>query len=340
MLLCAERAGMAVHVPLDVGNGRRIKDPADAFDDMIPHLRLRKVEQQLVAAQKIGTAKAVMQRPVRMPTVQLRIRADGFRLEPEAELQPHRIQLFAESLQAVRELFGVYGVIAEAAGIAVTLAEPAVVEHEQLAAQLLCKLSEPQELRLREVEHTALPAVIDDGTGPVFPIRRNERFVHIAAEAVRNAAEAGIGPRHDSLRRLEPLPRRKLPIEICGRNAMHHAREALQAFLRAQIMAAGIEQIKAADLACRLRRIRGGKQEAGVRTAGRRAGRAFQTGTRHSDGRFGMLHFGDPAAGKGVQRPVARKVRVGAHKLPDRDGRIAAVFQNRSSCEDRGQDAV
>ena len=71
MLLCAERAGMAVHVPLDVGNGRRIKDPADAFDDMIPHLRLRKVEQQLVAAQKIGTAKAVMQRPVRMPTVQL-----------------------------------------------------------------------------------------------------------------------------------------------------------------------------------------------------------------------------------------------------------------------------
>ena len=52
---------------------------------------------------------------------------------------------------------------------------------------------------------------------------------------------------------------------------MHHAREALQAFLRAQIMAAGIEQIKAADLACRLRRIRGGKQEAGVRTAGRRA---------------------------------------------------------------------
>ena len=36
-------------------------------------------------------------------------------VEPEAELQPHRIQLFAESLQAVRELFGVYGVIAEAA---------------------------------------------------------------------------------------------------------------------------------------------------------------------------------------------------------------------------------
>ena len=56
MLLCAERAGMAVHVPLDVGNGRRIKDPADAFDDIVPHLRLRKVEQQLVAAQKIGTA--------------------------------------------------------------------------------------------------------------------------------------------------------------------------------------------------------------------------------------------------------------------------------------------
>ena len=113
MLLRTKCAGMSIHIPLDIGNWRGIKNLADTFDDIVPHVRLRKVEQQLVAAQKIGTAKAVMQRPVRMPTVQLRIRADGFRLEPEAELQPHRIQLFAESLQAVRELFGVYGVIAD-----------------------------------------------------------------------------------------------------------------------------------------------------------------------------------------------------------------------------------
>ena len=137
MLLCAQRAGVAVHIPLDIGNGRGIKDAADAPDDIVPYLRLRKIEQQLVTAPKIFAATVVMQRPVRMTAVQLRIRADGFRLEPETELQPHGIQLLAEALQAVREFLNVYRVIAEAAGIAVARAEPAVVQHEQLASQLL-----------------------------------------------------------------------------------------------------------------------------------------------------------------------------------------------------------
>ncbi len=50
MLLRTKCAGMPIHIPLDIGNWRGIKNLADAFDDMIPHLRLRKVEQQLVAA--------------------------------------------------------------------------------------------------------------------------------------------------------------------------------------------------------------------------------------------------------------------------------------------------
>ena len=340
MLLRAQRAGMAVHVPLDIGNGRGIEDPADTFDDIVPHLRLREIEQQLVPAQKISAAKTVMQRPVRVRAVKLRIRADGFRLEPESKLQSHRIQLLTEALQAARKLFRVYGIIAETAGVAVALSEPAVVEHEQLAAQLLCKLSEPQELRLREVEHAALPAVVDDGPRPVSPIRRNERFINITSKALRHAAEACVGPRHNSLRRLKPLPGRKLPAEIRGRNALHHARETLQAPLRAQIMTAGIEQIEAADRAGCLCRVRRGKQKAGIRAAGRRAGRALQTGPRHGDRRFGMLHLRDPAAGKGMQRPVARKIRAAAHELPDGNRRVAAVFQDRPARKDRRQNAV
>ena len=281
-----------------------------------------------------------MQRPVRVRAVKLRIRADGFRLEPESKLQSHRIQLLTEALQTARKLFRVYGIIAETAGVAVALSEPAVVEHEQLAAQLLCKLSEPQELRLREVEHAALPAVVDDGPRPVSPIRRNERFINITAKALRHAAEACVGPRHNSLRRLKPLPGRKLPAEIRGRNALHHARETLQAPLRAQIMTAGIEQIEAADRAGCLCRVRRGKQEAGIRAAGRRAGRALQTGPRHGDRRFGMLHLRDPAAGKGMQRPVARKIRAAAHELPDGNRRVAAVFQDRPARKDRRQNAV
>lgn len=105
-------------------------------------------------------------------------------------------------------------------------------------------------------------------------------------------------------------------------------------------MTAGIEQIKTADLAARLRCIRRGKQEAGVRAAGRRAGRALQTAPRHGDRRFGVLHLRDPAAREGVKRPVARKIRAAAHELPDGNRRVAAVFQNGPAREDRRQNAV
>lgn len=51
VLLRAECAGMAVHVPLDVADGRGIEDAADALDEIVPHLRLCEVEQQLVSAE-------------------------------------------------------------------------------------------------------------------------------------------------------------------------------------------------------------------------------------------------------------------------------------------------
>ena len=71
MLLRTKCAGMSIHIPLDIGNWRGIKNLADTFDDIVPHVRLCEVKQQLVAAQKIGTAKAVMQRPVRVLAVQV-----------------------------------------------------------------------------------------------------------------------------------------------------------------------------------------------------------------------------------------------------------------------------
>ena len=55
----------------------------------------------------------------------------------------------------------IHGIVAKAGSIAVSLAEPAVVEDEQLAAELLCRAAEAQELRFRKIEHAALPAVVD-----------------------------------------------------------------------------------------------------------------------------------------------------------------------------------
>ena len=201
VLLRAERAGMAVHIPLDVG---------------------------------------VVQGPVGVLPVELRVRADGFRLEPEAELQSHGVQLFAEAAQAARQLLFVHGIVAKAGSIAVALAEPAVVEDEQLAAELLCRPAEAQELRFRKIEHAALPAVVDDGAGPALPVRRDEVFVHIPVEAGGQAAEARAGICHDGLRRLKARAGREFPVEIRGRDALQHAGEALHALLRAEIVAAGV----------------------------------------------------------------------------------------------------
>ena len=67
VLLRAERAGMAVHIPLDVADRRGIEDAVDALDEIVPHLRLCEVEQQLVAAEQILPAEDVVQGPVGVP---------------------------------------------------------------------------------------------------------------------------------------------------------------------------------------------------------------------------------------------------------------------------------
>ena len=293
-----------------------------------------------MAAEQILPAEDVVQGPVGVLPVELRVRADGFRLEPEAELQSHGVQLFAEAAQAARQFLFVHGIVAKAGGIAVALAEPAVVEDEQLAAELLCRPAEAQELRFRKIEHAALPAVVDDGAGPALPVRRDEVFVHIPVEAGGQAAEARAGIRHDGLRRLKARAGRKFPVEICGRDALQHAGEALQALLRAEIVAAGVEQVEAVDRARLLPRVRRGEQEAGVGAAGGGAGRTLEAGPCQGDGRAGVLHLGDPAAGEGMQLPVAGKLRAGAHAFADVHGGAAAVFEDRPPGKDRGQDAV
>ena len=69
-----------------------------------------------------------------MRTVQVGIVVDVLRLEPKPERKAETVDSLAEPLQALRQLFPVDRIIAEARRIGVARTEPAVVQHEQLTA--------------------------------------------------------------------------------------------------------------------------------------------------------------------------------------------------------------
>ena len=76
----------------------------------------------------------VSQCPVRVSPVQVGILVDGLRLKPEAKLHAHLLDSLGQAGHAVRQFFHIDVVIAQTGGVIVSCTEPAVIQHEQLAA--------------------------------------------------------------------------------------------------------------------------------------------------------------------------------------------------------------
>ena len=74
--------------------------------------------------------------PIGMRAVQIAVRIDHFRLNPQAELHAQTVHMVDKRLQPVRELFGINVPVAQTGVIVVALAKPAVVYYKQLNAQL------------------------------------------------------------------------------------------------------------------------------------------------------------------------------------------------------------
>ncbi len=319
--------GMAVHVPLDVGNGGGVQNAGHIFHNVVPDLRLCQIQQQLIPSQNIG--EAVGEGPVRVGPVQVRIRVHGLRLKPEAEFQSPVVDLPGKAGDALGQLLGVHIVIAQARPVVIALAEPAVVQNEELAAQLLGPVRQVQQTVLGEVEHAALPAVIEHGPGAVGPVWGYDVVHNEGVHIFGQSAEAMVRYRQHPFRSLKMLSGCQRAQEVGGVDALHHPGQPLLRLLGRCVVVAGIDQIEAVNPALGFGGVRFIEQEAGIVPVGRGAGEAFVHHLGSTHGIVLAAHLCDPAAVEGGHGILSRQVHGEAHKLAQGNGSIAGVFQHR-----------
>ena len=141
-----------VHVPLDVGDRRAAEDLGQDADEVVDDLRPGQVEDELLAA--LGPRPAGdADRPVRVRGEQLGSRSltiSGSIHSPKR--RPSASTLRGEPVEAVRQLAPVDEPVAERGRVVVARAEPAVVEDEQLDAEVARRRRHLEQLRLVEVE--------------------------------------------------------------------------------------------------------------------------------------------------------------------------------------------
>ena len=338
MGLAAQGDGVAVHIPLHVGDGGAVQNAANIFHDIILDLRLAQVQQKLMAAQNIRMV--VMQRPVGMLPVQVGVRVYGFRLEPEAEFHAFGADLLCQTVKTVGELLFVHVVVAQARQVVVPAAEPAVVQDEQLAAKLLCPVRQVQQPVLVEVEHTALPVVVQDGPGAAPPVGRDDVVVYEPVHPLAQAAKALVGYAEDGFRAFEDRTGGQFVGEVTGGDALHHPGQALEAPLGGGIVIGGVDQVEAVDPAPALRGTGLAQQEAGIGPVGGCAGDTFDDGTLQGHRGHIFPHFRDPAAAEGGHFVFAGQVDAEAHELVENLGGIAGVLNDGAAGQGGFEQAV
>ncbi|MNB94390.1 hypothetical protein D3C75_415410 [compost metagenome] len=125
---------LAVHIPLHIVHRMFTQQPAHALQQIIKGLRNIEVQHQLMATGRLWVTWQ-RQHPVRMRAIQIRIRVNHFRFNPDTKLHAEVFDVVDHRHQAVRVFFLVESPVAQRAVVVVAPFEPAVVDDKALHAQ-------------------------------------------------------------------------------------------------------------------------------------------------------------------------------------------------------------
>ena len=135
------------------------------------------------------------------------------------------------------------------------MAEPAVVEHEELEPEIRRARSERVHLLVVEVEIRRLPVVDEDGAHRVAVFAAQEMLAIRRMERLRHPVQPIRRVDADDFRRLERLSRRELPGEIRRVQPRDDTRRAELLHLRLHREAAAVNQAERIDLPGQLSRL-------------------------------------------------------------------------------------
>ena len=208
----------AVHVPLQIGDAGAVQDAAHGGIDVVPDLLPGEVQHQLAAPRGLGPSGGP-QGPVGVGAVEVGVGAHHLRLDPQAEVQPQCLDAGRQGLQSAGELALVHVPVPQAAEVRVPLAEPAVVQDEELHAQRRALPGDVHQALRVKVELRGLP-VVDEYRAAASGIGvPDEVPPHGPVEAVGHGGEAVGGADEGRLRGGEALPGPQGPAEVVGVDA-------------------------------------------------------------------------------------------------------------------------
>jgi len=107
----------------------------DGVDRPLAHIRAAEVEHPLMPYER-GLARRPLQRPVRVGAQQVAVGVRHLGLDPDAELHAVGMDEVGQLAQPVRELHRICRPVTQSSSVGEPALEPAIVDHEQLDAQL------------------------------------------------------------------------------------------------------------------------------------------------------------------------------------------------------------
>ena len=238
------------------------------------------------------------------------------------------IDILGQLPHAAGQFLFIHRPIAQASGIAVSFAEPAIVQHKHLHAQIRRFLRHAQNFLPVKVEEGGLPVVQHHRALDIAEASGNDMAVYKIMEIGGHAVDAVAGESHGCLGCYEPLPCPQFPLEAMGIDAQHHTQRVLIGFFHRRIVIAGIQQIKAHDPSLLLIRAQLLEQKGGIMPVGGCANRGIVHMDAVGNGRIQNMRFLGPAAVDGQQRVVAfRQIHHKAHELSDGQCFFSPVVQ-------------
>ena len=338
-IFCKVFRHFSVLIPFYIGDIVFPQDLAHRLEDIVDDLLPREVEDEL-SAPAAGFNARLCDRPVGMRAEKVAVLAHHLGLKPKAEFQPPLLAAVDDRTKPAFELVFVDRPIAETGGVAVALAEPAVVENEGIDPEFCRFVDDGKQLFVVKVEVGRLPIVDDDGTARIHIFGIDDGGTEEIVVRARHPAQSLSGIAQRRLRRFQRLARAEFPAEKLIADTALHAGDAVVRQFRGQSKTAAVKERKPVAFAPLLACVLFDKRKEGIHMmrgiSARRAQPQDALRKRRDDGRA----FPPPCARQaqsGEDPSRIRKFRAEGERLFDLHGLASHVSHGEAANKDVGR---
>ena len=221
----------AVHVHFDVVDAAAVQHAEELAADVVHHLPAGEVQHQLITAAD-GLLAGDDERPVRVLLEQVGGHVHHFRLDPQPEAHAQRLDPRRQLTHAAAQLGFVHPPVAQSVMVAGAPAEPAVVQHHHVHAQLGGLLGNLHDFLPGEVHVGGFPVVDQHGAFLPLPGVADDMAADELMEALAQVGQAAVSEHHHGFRRGENLAGGEQIIEPLLLNAHGQARLVIAVLAR------------------------------------------------------------------------------------------------------------